>query len=186
MGSEMCIRDRDKKTILPTRAYKTIAEGKYRMYEKIEYQQSQNKVISTRGKTKENTKTAEYEVDNCMHDILSLIYYLRNIDIDKLDKGESVPMKIYMDREEWPLDLTFVEKIKEKKIKKLGRFDVIHLVPKVIVGDVFTEGTVMNIYASDDENRIPLLIESPVSVGSVKAVLKEYNGLKYDLTSMKK
>ena len=41
----------------------------------------------------------------------------------------------------------------------------------------------MNVWVTDDENKIPLLIESPVSVGSVKAVLKEYNGLRYDMTA---
>ena len=39
------------------------------------------------------------------------------------------------------------------------------------------------VYVSDDKNRIPLLIESPVSVGSVKAVLKNYKGLKYNMTA---
>jgi hypothetical protein len=41
----------------------------------------------------------------------------------------------------------------------------------------------MTVWVSDDQNRIPLLIESPVSVGSVKMVLQEYKGLKYDFTA---
>ena len=41
----------------------------------------------------------------------------------------------------------------------------------------------MTVWVSDDQNRIPILIESPVSVGSVKMVLKEYWGLKYDFTA---
>ena len=41
----------------------------------------------------------------------------------------------------------------------------------------------MNVWVSDDANRIPLLIESPVSVGSIKAVLKEYKGLRHPLSS---
>ena len=173
----------NKETLLPSRAYRSVQEGGYRLYEKIEYKQSANKVISTRGKTREVASPTEYAVDNCMHDILSVIYYLRNVKANNMNVGDRVPMKIFMDNKEWPLDLTFMGKKKKKKIKELGKFDVVHLVPKVIVGDVFNEGTVMNIYATDDENRIPLLIESPVSVGSVKAVLKSHNGLKYEITS---
>ena len=176
----------NKETLLPSRAYRSVQEGGYRLYEKIEYMQNANKVISTRGKTKEVARPTEYAVDNCMHDILSIIYYLRNVNTNEMQNGDSVPMKIFMDNKEWPLDLTLIGKKKSKKIKELGKFDVMHLVPKVIVGDIFNEGTVMNIYASDDGNRIPLLIESPVSVGSVKAVLKSHNGLKHDLSSKKK
>ncbi|NJN34412.1 MAG: DUF3108 domain-containing protein, partial [Saprospiraceae bacterium] len=32
----------------------------------------------------------------------------------------------------------------------------------------------------------PLLIESPVSVGSVKVVLKNYKGLRHDITAKKR
>jgi methylaspartate ammonia-lyase len=41
----------------------------------------------------------------------------------------------------------------------------------------------MTVYVSNDKNRIPLLIESPVSVGSIKAVLKDYSGLRHELSS---
>ena len=37
----------------------------------------------------------------------------------------------------------------------------------------------MNIWVSDDENKVPLMIESPVTVGSVKAVLQSYSGLRH-------
>jgi hypothetical protein len=50
----------------------------------------------------------------------------------------------------------------------------------VIAGNVFKDDAKMTVWVSDDQNRIPVLIESPVSVGSVKMVLKEYWGLKYD------
>ena len=39
----------------------------------------------------------------------------------------------------------------------------------------------MNVWVSDDKNKVPLLIESPVSVGSIKVVLKSYKGLKYEM-----
>jgi hypothetical protein len=38
----------------------------------------------------------------------------------------------------------------------------------------------MKVWVSKDQNRIPLLIESPIAVGSVKAVLMDYKGLRHD------
>ena len=67
------------------------------------------------------------------------------------------------------------------KIKELGTYDVIKVVPDLIAGNVFREGNLMNIYVSNDQNKLPLLIESPLKVGSAKAVLKSYTGLRYNL-----
>jgi hypothetical protein len=61
-----------------------------------------------------------------------------------------------------------------------------HLIrPQVVSGHFFDKDTRMDIYLSADKNRIPLMIESPVSVGKVKAVLVDYKGLKYPLTCKK-
>ncbi|MGI9159404.1 MAG: DUF3108 domain-containing protein, partial [Saprospiraceae bacterium] len=58
--------------------------------------------------------------------------------------------------------------------------------PDVIAGNVFSEEAKMTVWVSDDQNRIPVLIESPVSVGSVQVVLKNYKGLKFDFTAAQK
>ena len=39
----------------------------------------------------------------------------------------------------------------------------------------------MNIWVTNDGNKLPVLIESPLSVGSAKAVLKSYKGLRHHL-----
>jgi hypothetical protein len=56
---------------------------------------------------------------------------------------------------------------------------------QTISGRTFSEEAVINIWASDDENRVPLLIESPLSVGLVKAILKKYDGLAHELSAKK-
>jgi hypothetical protein len=68
-----------------------------------------------------------------------------------------------------------------KRIRKNGKFRTIKLIPQIIDGHVFKKGDEMKVWASDDMNKLPLLIESPVSVGSVKVILKDYSSLKYPL-----
>lgn len=182
------VRDRydtyvDKKTLLPKTSIRDILEGKYTLYDKTTFKQSANKAYSLRGKTRSSAELKSYPVEGCMHDILSMIYYTRNMDLKRLQPGTRIPVKIFMDEETWPLKLAYRGVEKNMKIKGLGRFDAIRLSPEVIVGDIFDESTEMNIWVSNDANRIPLLIESPLSVGSVKAVLKDYKGLRHELTS---
>jgi hypothetical protein len=55
--------------------------------------------------------------------------------------------------------------------------------PQLISGEYFQDGDEMKVYVSDDQNRLPLVIESPLSVGYVKAVLKDYRGLKHEMAT---
>ncbi len=173
----------DKETLLPHTSIRDVHEGGYRLYDKVDFDHEKNKATSERGKTKYETTTQEYNLDGCMHDVLSVVYYTRNLDFDRYNEGQEFPVKVFMDKEVWPLNVKYKGKEEAKKIKGMGKFKTIKFSPEVIEGEVFKADAEMNIWVSDDGNRIPLLIESPVSVGSVKAVLKDYKGLKYEMTS---
>ena len=173
----------DKNSMLPSTSIRKVHEGKYKLYDEVTFDQENKKATSLRGKTKGEARKKEYDVKECMHDMLSVIYYSRNIDFESYSTGQEFPVKIFMDKEVWPLNVKYKGKQSRKKIKGKGKFETIKFSPQVVSGRVFKEGEEMMVYVSDDKNRIPLLIESPVSVGSVKAVLKSYKGLKYDMTA---
>lgn len=172
-----------KENLLPALSIRQVREGGYTLFDKMTYDQQRHKITSLRGKTKEQAIVREFNLDDCMHDVLSIIYYARNIDFERYEIGQEFPIKIFMDKEVWPLSVKYQGKEEDIRVKGFGRFNTIRFTPEVILGDVFTEQSQMSVYVSDDANRIPVLIESPISVGSVKAVLKEYKGLKYDLSS---
>lgn len=182
------VRDRyeayvDKETLLPITSIRDIEEGKYRLYDSITFDRNQQIARSIRGRTKEDAKLTEYPIESCMHDILSIVYFSRNLDFKNMEEGEKFPIKIFVDKETWPLQVVYKGEDKKKKVKGMGKFNTIRFSPEVIAGNVFDENTEMNVWVSDDQNRLPLLIESPVSVGSIKAVLTSYNGLRHDLSS---
>ena len=171
----------EKNSLLPKVATRKVHEGGYRLFDEVTFDQSNKKVKSLRGNTRDDAREKEYDVDECMHDILSIVYYCRNIDFKSYDEGQQFPIKIFMDKEVWPLNVIYKGKKANKKIRNRGRFDTIKFSPQIISGRVFKKGEEMTIYVSDDKNQIPVLIESPVSVGSVKAVLKSYKGLRFDM-----
>lgn len=176
----------DKETLLPIASTRNVKEGGYKLYEEITYDQEKNKAFSLRGKTKEKAVMREFEVSSCIQDILSVIYHARNLDFKNYEVGQKFPVKIFMDKEEWPLQVSYLGEEHDKKIKGLGKYNTIKFQPEVITGEIFEEGAEMLVWASNDKNCIPLLIESPISVGSVKAVLKSYEGLRHDFTSQTK
>lgn len=173
----------DKETLLPTKSIRKVAEGKYRLFDEVTFDRNRNVAKSFRGKSEETAKVTEYPIEGCIHDILSVIYFSRNIEFEGMDSGDKIPVNLFMDKETWPLNVTYKGRQEKKRIKGNGKFKTMLFSPEVISGEYFREGTEMNVYVSDDDNRIPLIIESPLSVGSVKAVVKRYKGLKYEMTA---
>lgn len=172
----------DKETLLPLVSIRDIQEGGYSLYDRVEFDHELGKATSLRGKTRKTAKETTYDIDPCIHDLLSIVYFCRNIPFGKIPSDYRIPIKIFMDKEVWPLSVHYKGKDSGKKVKGQGKFRAIHFIPDVIEGGYyFGEGTNMDIWVSDDENKIPLIIESPVSVGSVKAILKSYKGLRYEM-----
>jgi hypothetical protein len=170
----------DKNTLMPNYSERSVNEGDYHIFEKIAFNQSAKKTTVWRANMRgaPETKT-EHGIQEPVHDVLSILYQLRNIDF-ATQPGHAIPFRIFMDKEEFPLSLRFAGRDDHKKIHGMGRYKTIKFQPDVIAGNVFKEDSKMSVWVSDDQNRIPLLIESPVSVGAVKMVLKQYWGLKYD------
>jgi len=176
----------DKETLLPHTFIRDVQEGGYTIYDKVKFDQDLANGTSLRGKTKEVAELKSFEFENCMHDMLSLIYKMRNIDYDELAEGNAIKTKMFLDMETYNLDIRMKGKEPKKWVKGQGYFNTFKISPELIAGEVFDEDAQMNIWVSDDDNRIPLIIESPVSVGSVKVVLKEYSGLKHPFSSKTK
>ncbi len=173
----------DKKSMKPVYATQEIREGGYRKYLKMNFDWTTGKVESFKGNTPTDSLSRKvFPINECEQDVLSLIYFARNLDYPSFHKGNIIPVDLFLDEESWSLKIRY-DGVKDIKVKKQGRFKVHKLSPETIAGTVFEEGTEMNIYATDDDNRLPLLIESPVSVGSVKAILTDYSNLKYDIKS---
>ena len=174
----------DKNTLLPNYSERSVNEGDYRIFEKISFNQSERKMTVWRANKKGEAETkTEHTVQGCVHDVLSSLYNLRNYEFANRQTGYSIPFRIFMDKEEFPLKMKYMGKEAKKKVYGMGKYDTMKFQPDVIAGEVFSADAKMTVWVSDDSNRIPLLIETPVSVGSVKMVIKEYWGLKYDFTA---
>jgi len=172
----------DKETLLPYMFRRDIEQGNYFRYDSIVFDQDKQQLIEYYGKTKEKAirNPLEFTTGVCTQDLVSMLYHLRNRDISDVKKGEKFPIHLFFDKDLYNLELEF-KKRAVKKIKDLGKYKVMHIRPKLIAGEVFNDEAHMDIWVSDDANRIPLLIQSAVTLGSVKAVLKSHKGLKYEL-----
>ncbi|MAY82504.1 MAG: hypothetical protein CMP59_00045 [Flavobacteriales bacterium] len=125
--------------------------------------------------------TVPYE--GCGYDVLSMIYFARNLDYSNMKVDEKIPIKMFIDNAMHESYIRYLGK-EELKVKDLGKFKVIKFSPLLIEGTIFNAGEDMTVYVTDDENRIPILIETPILVGSIRARVNGMKGLRHALESL--
>lgn len=118
------------------------------------------------------------------HDIFSAFYYCRTLDFSNLHLGERFPVDFLLDDS---IYVSLIEFAGREEVKTdIGTFRCLKFKPMVATGKVFSQPYPMDIWVSDDQNRIPILAKSAVIVGSVKLELMEYTGLANPVTSLVK
>lgn len=172
------VRDRyetyiDTVTLQPYKFIRNVYEGGYRKYQNITFNQTANTAITTQG---------VYKVPNCINDVVSAVYYARNIDFNKYKPGDRIPFFMFLDNEVYNMYIRYEGK--ETVKTRYGKFRAIKFKPLLLKGTIFEGGEKMTVYVSDDANKIPLRIESPLLVGSVKVDMMSYDNLRFPLTSL--
>ncbi len=162
----------DKETLLPNVTIRDVREGGYKLYDKLVFDRINGKVTSYRGDYASDAKPKTYDINHCTNEMLSIVYYFRNVKFGEFDKGAEFPIDIFMDKDTWPLNVKY-KGVVSKKISGFGTRDYRKFSPQMITGDVFDDGGGVDVYVSDDNQQIPYLIELPLSVGVGKAILKE-------------
>jgi len=116
-------------------------------------------------------------------DLITTCYRVRNLDISKLAKNQTVPFPMLFDKEVYDLGLTYRGK-ENIELRNGKKYHAHKFTPKLITGDLFKKDEDMIIYVSDDENHIPLLIEAKIKVGYIKAILAEAKNTKTPMRSL--
>lgn len=172
------VRDRyesyvDTNTLLPMKFIRNVNEGGHKIYNNVTFNQTANTAVSTNG---------VFKITDCMQDVVSSMYYARNINFDKYKPGDKIPFDMYLDDEIYHLYIRYMGR--EKIKTKYGKFKAIKFKPLLVKGTIFEGGEKMLAWISDDPNHLLLRVESPISVGSVVVDMMSYKNLRYPLTSL--
>jgi hypothetical protein len=165
----------------PIYFYRDIKEGDYRIKNTFFFHDDYSVSMSVQKYDRPPSDTI-IQGHSCTYDFMSLFYNARNIDFSSLYEGKVYPYSFVIDREKYNLWFHYLGK-EEKKIDKIGTFRCLKFAVKLIAGEVFDGKNSLSIWISDDENHVPLCIETPIIVGKVSARLGHYENLKYPLTS---
>lgn len=165
----------DKETGAPYQFVRKIDEGGYKKNQEGFFNHSTNKILVKDYKA--YTQLSFSFPDNTQ-DIMSTFYYLRNYPtIDKLKVGESVNIDMFFDNETTKFKLKYLGN--QDIDTKFGIVPTMVFRPYVQSGRVFKEQESLTVWISDDDNKLPIRIKADLAVGSIKADLDGFKGLKY-------
>lgn len=165
----------DNESIAPLRYAKTVRENKYFDEDLAIYMHDKKKLRNPEG---------ELTIPAYTQDIASALYYARNLDLQNATLNQEFPIDIYLDNKVYNLSFTYIGK--ETIKTDLGKIKCIKLRPKLVVDRVFKSTNDMTVWVSDDDNKIPIRVQSAIQVGSVKVDITSYENLKNSFTALVK
>jgi hypothetical protein len=158
----------DTLTLLPLKFVRKVQERNTRIFESVLFQHANNKAISTNG---------AYTIPACVQDVLSSIYYARNLNYEKYAIGDKIEFSMFLDDEVHPVFIRYLGK--EILTTRYGKFKTLKFKPLLIEGTIFKGGEDMTVWVTDDANKIPVFIETPILIGKINVYLKNYTQLKH-------
>ena len=169
----------DKETGVPYKFIRKIDEGGHTKDIEIKFDQKK-KIAEVNNKKKKKTKTVATEQD--VQDMVSMYYHLRNsIEIASLAQGDEIETNMFFDEENYGFKLKYLgkETIKVDINGSKVKVKTVKFRPYVMAGRVFKEEESLTLWVSADKNKIPLKIKADLAVGSLRAELVEFKGLKH-------
>lgn len=173
----------DPLTMRPYYYKRKVDEGGFKIDISYVFNHHINKAFSASSSSKHpEIRHDTVDITPCTFDLISITYYLRNLNMSGITPSDTVHLSIMLDRE--LTNITMVYRGRETiKVKDMGQFNTDRFSIALVAGTVFKEDDWMDIWVTTDKNRIPVYIKSPVLIGAVKVRIVNMKGLRYPVTS---
>jgi hypothetical protein len=165
----------DKEKLVPYRFIRDIDEGGHTKNIEIDFDQKNNKAHVFN--VKHNSRKVIDTKPN-VQDMVSTFYYLRNnVDVSTLKIDDEIRTDMFFDGENYGFKIKYLGK--ETIRTAFGKVECLVFRPYVMAGRVFKEEESLTLWVSADKNRIPLRMKADLAIGSLRADLEAFRGLKH-------
>lgn len=169
-------------TGLPSYYVRNVKEGGYSQHLAAAFNQNNQTLILTDRKNPANGSKTIKTVRG-LQDMISAFYYLRGLSTSELRPGSVKNLNVWIDDEMFGFQLRVgnVETVSTK----FGKISCLKIYPTVKGGRVFKSQESVVLWVSNDANHIPIAIKAELMVGSLRADIDGYNGVKFPLNFTK-
>jgi hypothetical protein len=174
----------DKQTLRTQRFESDIKEDKYTFRSHYDYDWDGMKVHTWAQSRQRTPRTKSMKLTSQSMDPVSLYFNLRSIDASTLSVGQTHNLEMVLEDTVKVLKYRLLGR-EVCRVPQQGKFRTIKLACTLGTseGFSFTDGSEFFIWITDDKNKFPVMLESPIKIGSIRAYISDFKGLKYPLTS---
>ncbi len=176
------VRDRyesvaDTSYLKPLRFSRQVQEASNVYTDDYVFNFHKDKVYSSFRKHDAPLKLDSVKITPCTNDVMTAIFYARCLDFSKYKPNDTIPITFVLGKEVFP---TYIRYMGKETIKNdsLGKVRCIKFRAKLIAGTLFKGGEKMTVWVTDDENKMPVYVETEIFVGKIKVYLTKYKGLR--------
>lgn len=157
-------------------------EGNYHAKYHYLFNSKNRSIKASIQKEKETKKDTTLFWKDCSFDLLTMVYKARNIDYSKYRINEKIPIRMVVDGEVHDIYIRYLgkETIKNRDGRK---FNCLKFSPLLVEGTIFKSGEDMTVWVTDDNNRIPIIVEAKILIGSVKAVFVDAKNTRHPMSA---
>jgi hypothetical protein len=168
--------------LVPFEFHRKTNEGSYTAHHHYIFDRQNNLVKSRISKENKPYVDSVFQWPSCSFDLLSMVYKARNIQFDNYKPGDKIPINMIVDGESHDLYIRYQGR-EDIKNRDGRRFRCLKFSPLLVEGTIFKSGEGMTVWVTDDDNRIPIIVEAKILIGSVKAIFVGAKGLRHPMSA---
>lgn len=157
-------------------------EGGYKVHNKFTFSYTDSLIYTQTENSDDPYSEDTLQMSGSIYDVVSGVYKIRNLDFDQYKINDTIPVRMIIDNEIFDLYVRYLGKEVIKTHDK-RKFRTIKFSALLVEGTIFKGGEDLFVWVTDDLNRIPVLVEAKILIGSVKATLDTAENLKFPLVS---
>ncbi|MBR5845156.1 MAG: DUF3108 domain-containing protein [Rikenellaceae bacterium] len=175
----------DTTTFRPVLSTSQIRENGYRAWSRFEYDWDKGVSVNIKQRKQDPLTEHRVPIEGESYDGVSLFYDLRTIDPATLVEDEDRTIALLLNDTVRYINYRYLGRDR-KKVRNVGTFRTLKFSCQLATstGESFEDGTEFFIWISDDRNKIPIFFESPIRVGSVRAYISGFEGLRFPVESL--
>jgi len=174
----------DALTFKPFWFRRSVHEGSYKLDEKLNFDYGSGKITIQQKTNQDQRITSEVPYRDGVLDVQTAVYYARTLDFSQMKIGEKIDFRMIIGSHVYEIygryhGLEVVENFDGNKYR-CHKFSAL-----LVEGTIFSGGEDLFVWVTDDRNKIPILVEAKILVGSVKAYFTKGENLKFPFEPLK-
>ena len=172
----------DPTSLKPMVFLRDVNEGGYTKKEKYVFHRSKQFAQVTFQKNQNPAESLQIPITDGVYDAVSILYIARNLNYKMYPLHTKFQQNILIDKSNIKVSIEYLGKEKLNTIA-LGSYNCIKIRVYMIKEKQEKEAAYSDLWLSDDDNRIPLYMHTPLKIGSIQAKILEMSGLKNPINS---